>query len=939
MSADDRLTSGDTDAAVAFLLQWTLAIGTTIVTLSAIDPVSGKIKSGGFHTAQEGDIRSFIAKYNGNWNLYFGPNLPSEPSSKRLSEKDVQTVVCLHVDVDPRDGLARDGERSRILKVLEDFQPAPTVIIDSGGGYQAFWLLINPVDAPDEKQRIKNLNAGIAKQLGGDKCHSLDHIMRLPGTVNVPNERKINKGRVRALASLLQFSDARYDPEKFERLQSDEGTGEISTHWTAEQLRPVKLEALHLPKSLEALIRDGRLPHAPDRFEADRSAALYYAICGMVRAGLRDEDILSVLTAEENAISEKPLEKKNALEWLIPQLSKARRSLARAVERYRATRDGIVVLTQQKGQTVPVALTNFNATIVAEHIRDDGSADVHRTFVIEGELANGTGLARIEVAASEFEQMKWVTEKWGSTPNTIPQRMHRDHVASAIRTLSGTPKVETIYLHTGWKQIDGQFVYLHADGGIGADGAVPGVLVDLPDGMKDYRLGAPKNVAVEIRSSLEMASLADGKIGYALLAGVYRSVLSEFLPVTFSIFLEGGSGAFKSSVTALAQAHFGNKWSTSHLPASWQNTENALERQAFLAKDALLIVDDFTPAGDRYTVNRLHASAERLLRGQGNLSGRQRLKADASFRPSFKPRGLIVSSGEDVPEGKSLGARMLIIDVEPGDISRQMLSRLQTLASDGMFARATAGFIQWLAGQAKNLPDSLHARFDKLRSEAPGDHSRTPENAAHALLGIEQFLKYAEEVGAISSQEAASHLAQAKKSIGALAREQTAHIRTEDVATRFIGYLGSALRMGRAHLVDSKREEMPDNGAEVGWANSETGWRAGGDRVGWVDGSAAYLDLKAAMTTVQRVARESSDNIGFRQKGLTRELRNAGYISSSDPDRNLLLKTLGGRRVSVLHLDLAAVIGVADDEADAIIPKFPQPVNSNARLVQLTRSV
>jgi hypothetical protein len=420
-------------------------------------------------------------------------------------------------------------------------------------------------------------------------------------------------------------------------------------------------------------------------------------MCGLVRAGLNDEQVLSVLTDEENAISEKPLEKRKALEWLIPQLSKARRQLARAIVRYRATKNGIVHLVEKKEEIAPVLLTNFNATIVAEHNRDDGSQDIRRTFVIEGELADGTKLPRIEVLAADFDHMKWMPEKWGWAPYIVPGRMHREHAAAAIRTLSTSPEVVTMHLHTGWRKINDRFVYLHGDGGIGAEGAVPGLLVDLPEGMRDFHLETPDDVIDDVRASLELSSLGDGAIGYPLLAGVYRSILGEFSAVTFSIFLEGGSGTSKSSISALAQAHFGRKWTTSHLPASWQNTENALERQAFLAKDAILVVDDFTPSGNQHIVSRLHATAERLLRGQGNSSGRQRLKADASFRPSFNPRGLIVASGEDVPEGKSLGARMLIVRVEPGDVSPELLSRLQIFAANGAFARATAGFVQWLA--------------------------------------------------------------------------------------------------------------------------------------------------------------------------------------------------------------------------------------------------
>jgi len=75
-----------------------------------------------------------------------------------------------------------------------------------------------------------------------------------------------------------------------------------------------------------------------------------------------------------------------------------------------------------------------------------------------------------------------------------------------------------------------------------------------------------------------------------------------------------------------------------HLPGSWQSTANALEELAFEAKDVLLTVDDFVPAGSAKDVQRLHSEADRLLRAQGNLSARQRLRVDQSLRPQRPPR-------------------------------------------------------------------------------------------------------------------------------------------------------------------------------------------------------------------------------------------------------------------------------------------------------------
>jgi len=109
----------------------------------------------------------------------------------------------------------------------------------------------------------------------------------------------------------------------------------------------------------------------------------------------------------------------------------------------------------------------------------------------------------------------------------------------------------------------------------------------------------------------------------------------------------------KSEITALGQQHFGATMDARALPGSWTSTGNALEAIASAAKDALLVIDDYVPQGTTADRARLNAIADRVLRAQGNRSGRGRLRSDATMRRSRPPRGLIVSTGEEVPGGQS----------------------------------------------------------------------------------------------------------------------------------------------------------------------------------------------------------------------------------------------------------------------------------------------
>src|SRR5206468_3731005 len=100
----------------------------------------------------------------------------------------------------------------------------------------------------------------------------------------------------------------------------------------------------------------------------------------------------------------------------------------------------------------------------------------------------------------------------------------------------------------------------------------------------------------------------------------------------------------------------------------------SLEGLASTAKDALLVVDDFAPQGGAHDVARYHREADRLLRAQGNRAGRGRCRPDGSVRPARPPRGSIISTGEDVPRGQSLRARLLVLELAPGELDWSRLT-------------------------------------------------------------------------------------------------------------------------------------------------------------------------------------------------------------------------------------------------------------------------
>ena len=242
--------------------------------------------------------------------------------------------------------------------------------------------------------------------------------------------------------------------------------------------------------------------------------------------------------------------------------------------------------------------------------------------------------------------------------------------------------------------------------------------------------------------------MAPKKITWPLWSAIYRAPLGEWAPVTLTVWIVGPSGVLKTAMTMVAQAHYGAMQAPDDTPGNWTGTANANEKLAFLAKDAMLLIDDFAPSGTAYEVAKMHAAAERLCRGQANRGGRQRMNADGSLREMYYPRGLIVGTGEDVPIGHSLRARQVTIEIELGDVNKENLAAMQTAAESGVLAQAMAAYVAWVVQQDNA---GLMERERELRAEARGDHLRIPENLAILMLGAEMGLRFAKECRAITA--------------------------------------------------------------------------------------------------------------------------------------------------------------------------------------------
>lgn len=593
---------------------------------------------------------------------------------------------------------------------------------------------------------------------------------------------------------------------------------------------------------------------------------------------------------------------------------------------YEETSAGLVWHKPTQSGTVRTLLTNFPARIVADVAEDDG-AEVRRQFEMSATLDGRPH--RFAVPAERFAAMHWPLEYLGAGAIVMPGLGAKEQARTAIQVLSAPVPRRVIYAHTGWREHDGRWAYLHAGGALGPDGALPAVAVTLPGALAGYALptaptGAGRVAA--IRASLAILNVAPDRLTVPLLAAGYRAVLGV---TDFGLFLAGPTGTFKSELAALIQQHFGAGLDARHLPGAWSSTDNALEGQAFVVKDALLTIDDFAPHGSPLDVQRWHQKADRIFRAQGNNAGRARMQADVRLRPTRPPRGLILATGEDVPRGQSVRARLMILELSPGEVALALLTACQRDAAAGAYAAALAGYAVWLAPRYGAVRDWLRATVGALREAAIGSaaHRRTPEIVAHLAAGWWAFLAYAAAAGAVTADERAALWARGWAALGEAAGGQVRHQASGEPAGRFLDLLRAALGSGAAHVADPDGEE-PDEPGAWGWRRKVVGtgdnarqeWQPQGKRIGWREGDALYLDSDAAYAVAQGLGAATGDGLAVTAQTLRKRLNERGHLVSTDTARQTLTvrRQLAGQSRAVLHL--SATLSPAENPTNPTNP-------------------
>jgi hypothetical protein len=347
--------AGDTAAAIEFLHHWEPG-GPWVLT--AIMP-DGPTETVTFHPGEEPELRRWIDRHQGKQNIYFSVNRVKHDVRKKTSKADIGLMLALHVELDPSASADLVIEQQHMLEKLQKHAPPLSVIISSGGGMQGFWLL-EPVPV-DDIDRLEAYNIALEQELGADRCHNIDRIMRLPGTINLPNRKKQLAGREPALARVIEADwECRYRLDDFKLATASDTPNAESVKGNEDDTEALASEvdigALPVSKRIRNLIRG---IHDPEHHYQSRSETVMAVLVAMASNGCSDEQMVAVVFDEHFPDGAHVREHKEPDAYLARQIAKARE---------RAADPAVVELNQ----SYALILVGAQAVILKEAISSEG---------------------------------------------------------------------------------------------------------------------------------------------------------------------------------------------------------------------------------------------------------------------------------------------------------------------------------------------------------------------------------------------------------------------------------------------------------------------------------------------------------------------------------------------------------------------------------------
>lgn len=552
--------------------------------------------------------------------------------------------------------------------------------------------------------------------------------------------------------------------------------------------------------------------------------------------------------------------------------------------------DGSIYQIDEKSR-VEKEISNFKP-VIERHIEEVCPGGVKKQKVEMSILTKeGEKLGPVILPATDLLDTKWVTEHFGFEWKVVG---NKNDFTKAVGELNEGVKKDSIYVTTGFKRIDGVLHFTTNESVLSAasDGRVK---CSLPGNLKNYSLPPSKKEGKKTTSAINnllAVSSANSVLALVLIAAVIRAVLGDALRPDFTVFLVGRTGSFKSSIAAAIQAFFGGNFNKDTLPAHWSSTSLALGKILTMLNHVVCVIDDFKYKNQNQQ-QKVNDDLDQVLRGVSNSSPRLTKPDLDAGKTQVEYAVLPIVTAETVPIGAdpSLHARVVYLDIQPGDLDTPECKQVYQDAENGVFAQMLSNFIQYYIDNEDEVKKRFVSGVDKyaleIESTCDIEHKRVISNFAQLLASYAAFLRYQIAIKSLKKEQAKEQFFKGKKLIIDLATRQHEIISTKSVQNAISEAFETAIKEGEVYFGDVSEPDI-DSRQEV-----THGWR---DR----DSGITYVNEKFDPTLIAPyVLKEVKASVPDTKQKFWIKMKALGMLAQTDSGRNTVRKKIHDEKRTV----------------------------------------
>lgn len=285
-----------------------------------------------------------------------------------------------------------------------------------------------------------------------------------------------------------------------------------------------------------------------------------------------------------------------------------------------------------------------------------------------------------------------------------------------------------------------------------------------------------------------------------------------------------------------------------------------------------------------------------------------------------------MSTGEDTPEGHSVRARMMIMELSPGDIKPAILSQCQ--ARRKLYSAAVAELIKDMCVK----PIDIGERSEIIRNQNIDiGHSRTPPMIGKLIAAGEVTLEWGSSKGYIDETTYTRLVREMTTSILQSGNSQQTYLETADPVEIFRAALRQVLGANQGHL-RTLNGGIPKNPTMLGWTSENSygdlpTYKSHGPCIGWINWSEdeMMIEINTGYNQIRKVA---GQELALTKQTLFKRMKDAGALVRTDEarQRNTIRITAENHPRQVVCLSASQTMEsqeVPGDQPD-LVPEQPE---------------